>query len=118
MTDTEIKKALECCSMSSYPACRDCPYHDDYVNRDCINKRNADIKDLINRLQAENERLKEVNDSFTDIGKLYSEIKAEAYKEFAEKLKEKLVYEHFFETEVVFLDKIKIDKVLKELVGE
>ena len=53
MTDEQIIKALECCSMGSYPACRDCPYHDDYVNRDCINKRNADIKDLIIREQKE-----------------------------------------------------------------
>lgn len=57
MTDKEIIKALECCSMGSYPACRDCPYHDDYVNRGCINKRNADIKDLINRQKAEIDEL-------------------------------------------------------------
>ena len=42
--------------------------------------------DLINRLQAENERLKKVNDSFTDIGKMYSELKAEAIKDYKERL--------------------------------
>ena len=47
-----------------------------------------------------------------------AEIKADAYKEFADRLKKDLVYEHFFETDVVFLDKIKIDNLLKEMVGE
>lgn len=41
---------------------------------------------LVEQKQAEIERLQKVNDSFTDIGKLYSEIKAEAIKEFAEML--------------------------------
>ena len=105
MTDNEIIKALECCSMGSYPACRDCPYHDDYVNRGCINKRNADIKDLINRQKAEIERLGRENTALMNdsnikaanlewVEKLMSatdkeitEAKAEAIKEFAEKVK-------------------------------
>ena len=45
------------------------------------------------------------------------QIKAEAYKEFVERLKKEMVYEHFFETEVVVLDKIKLDNLLKEMVG-
>ena len=49
-----------------------------------------DIENLINRLQAENERLKKENENFADIGKMYSEIKAEAYKEFAEKAVEQV----------------------------
>ena len=57
MNDNEIVKALECCAMGSYPACRECPYHDQYINRNCIAKRNDDIKDLINRQQAEIEKL-------------------------------------------------------------
>lgn len=39
--------------------------------------------------QAEIERLREESKSFADIGKMYSEIKAEAIKEFAERLKSK-----------------------------
>ena len=42
--------------------------------------------DLVKRQQAEIEKLQKVNDSFTDIGKLYSEIKVEAVKEFADRL--------------------------------
>jgi len=97
MTDSEIIKALECCSMGSYPACRDCPYHDDYVNRGCINKRNADIKDLIKRQKTEIEKLqetgKEAVNCFTRMESLYKikckelEVaKSEAIKEFAEKV--------------------------------
>lgn len=42
--------------------------------------------DLIKRYQAEIERLQKINDSFADIGKLYSEVKAEAMTEFADRL--------------------------------
>ena len=42
------------------------------------------LKEKVESQQAENERLKATIDCFTDIGKLYSEVKAEAYKEFAE----------------------------------
>ena len=119
MTDNEIIKALECCSMGSYPACRDCPYHDDYVNRGCINKRNADIKDLISRQKAEIESarrkaLLEATRKFAGHSDYHGdtilcilkcmaegketetarplnkkEIKTEAIKEFAEKLKKR-----------------------------
>ena len=47
-----------------------------------IRKAEEEIK----RQQEEIDRLKATIDSFTDIGKLYSEIKAEAIKEFAERL--------------------------------
>ena len=41
--------------------------------------------DLINRQKAENERLRKQTGQFADIGKMYSEIKAEAYKECNQK---------------------------------
>ena len=95
----------------------------------------------INSLKEENERVKNLLLRFVDaLGKLKNlddvvnmslipimteenkkireEIKAEAYKEFAERVKEKLVYESFFETNVVFLDASKIDNLLKEMEGE
>lgn len=43
----------------------------------------------INRLKEEVERLENENESFSCLGKMYSEIKSEAYKEFVERLKEK-----------------------------
>lgn len=69
MTDKDIIKALECCSMQSYPACKECPYHDNYSNRECIGLRNTDIKDLINRQQAENERLSSSAKQWEEIAK-------------------------------------------------
>ena len=58
MNENEIITALECCEMQSYPACRECPYHDHYSNGNCISQKNADIKDLIKILKEENEELK------------------------------------------------------------
>ena len=93
MKDNEIIKALECCSMQSYPACKECPYHDNYSKRDCISLRNADIKDLINRQKAEIERLQKaikVQDIMIEQQdyKLKT-AKSEARKEVAERLKKK-----------------------------
>ena len=65
--------------------------------------------DLINRQKAEIEKKQATIDSFTDIGKLYSEIKAEAYKEFAYELKQ---------IPDVAIYKYEIDNLLKEKVGE
>ena len=56
MTDNDIIKALECCSMRTGAACSCCPYHQHYDR--CITKRNADIADLINRQKAESDKLK------------------------------------------------------------
>lgn len=43
----------------------------------------------VKRKDAEIERLQKANESFSCVGKLYSEIKSEARKEFADRLKEK-----------------------------
>lgn len=112
LTDAEIVKALECCIDVNGANCHECPYDEccSYPKStmledalDLFNRLQAENevlkarigvyetcnarKDEANRhLEAENERLKATVDSFTDIGKLYSEIKAEAYKEFAELL--------------------------------
>ena len=91
MTDNEIKKDLQA-AMEWFAE------HGRNTNTAIIGICERAL-DLINRLQAENERLKKSNrnwrrkvqrlretiDGFTEIGKLYSEIKAEAYKEFADK---------------------------------
>lgn len=137
MTDNEIKKALEICASDNL-GCEDgCPY----VTKSNSCSLKKDTLDLINRLQAENlkllsnltslqndltdaeaenERLKKSNEMFADIGKLYSEIKAEAYKEFAERLKieyAKDLYSVSKETGY-FVNRADIDNLLKEMVGE
>ena len=54
MEDNEIIKALECCSKPVGENCKECPLH----LADCLNVNIEGLAlDLINRLQAENERL-------------------------------------------------------------
>lgn len=78
----------------------------------------------IARQQTEIERLqKEVNlvsIQFQDLQERTDEIKAKAYKEFAEKLK-KQCYEDFEESDEMlapYVTEDNIDEILKEMVGE
>jgi hypothetical protein len=72
------------------------------------------LESIINRLQAENERLK------SPFVKMYEQfedkIKAEAYKEFAERLKKAKQYS--IERHENIVPVAVIDWILKELVGE
>ena len=82
MTDKEVIKALECCSNAE--PCENCPYQ-----KQCDETDLAEIAlDLINRKQAEIERLKIENQSLRSAAnscKLhYNEARAEAVKEFVE----------------------------------
>ena len=61
MTDEQIKKSLECCSDELH-CCSVCPCYLQEQNNDyCREDLNKNALDLINRLQAENERLKKEN---------------------------------------------------------
>ena len=100
MNDEQIIKAVDVCKTG---ACRGCPYHV-LGTAGCISILMKDVFGLINRQKAEVERLREENrilshDADTafqeglnenrDLFKKEVEpgIKAEAYKEFAERLK-------------------------------
>ena len=90
---------------------------------DCSANINIDIIDFINRQKSEIERLqKEVNlvsIQFQDLQERTNEVKAEAYKEFAEKLKEKsfkTIRNYGLTKDVV--EVCDIDTLLKEMVGE
>ena len=75
----------------------------------------VELCDFFNRQNAEIERLRKENERFADIGKMYSEIRAEAkseaYREFAERLKKSPSVTNC-ESEWLYLD---IDNLLKEL---
>ena len=87
MKDEKIIEALVCCSSQEYGECKKCPK---YPGEDfCSEKLHAAALDLINRQKAEIERLEKANESFSCMGKMYSEIKSEARKEFAERFKDK-----------------------------
>lgn len=122
LTDNEIVKALELCGDED-ASCEKCPFlKDDF----CKFSLSKNALDLIKSLQAENERLKtdvlakeeEYNDMLeqrNSVEKYLETAKAEAYKEFAEKLK-KESYERIDLTAYVEVN--DIDDLLKELVGE
>ena len=149
LTDSEIVKACKDCL--HYEACKG-TYYSAKCNEDILYDFEGEMyassgcedfkdKDLINRLQVENERLKKEIDNF-DEGKgfiftidgaegyfpvefvkeaikTYLNIKtakAEAYKEFAERLKEKGFFQRLSIIKVVSIE--DIDNLLKELVGD
>ena len=116
MTDNEIIKALECLRGNAFD-CGECPYCSCYP-APCEQQVAKDVLSLINRQKEEIERLKN-RDLHVEVSeKLEREIKAEAVKEFAERLKKEIDIRPTYSREqnkyVVFL----IDNLLKEMVGE
>ena len=117
MNDNEIIKALKMCGNIVVSSCKECSFHIS-CNANCvrnlmrnvldlINRKNADLKqkdteidilirkketlkDEVAELRAEVERLQREQEIFGDIGKLYSEVKAEAYKELANLIERRL----------------------------
>lgn len=90
MNETEIMKALECCQVDSKRDwdCDNCPYNDN------CSQMHKDALDLINRKNAEIDRITKERDNIT---KTYTEVvdawqitRAEAIKEFAVRVKEEL----------------------------
>ena len=125
MGDNEIVKALECCLETSGVNCGKCPYCDNCVTDENTSLMMTDALDLINRLKAEIERLqKAVEDKGGLI--LIETAKSEAYREFADKVKMEAenatcVYEPDrpqADNMVYHISNIRLNKILKELVGE
>ena len=75
-----------------------------------------------NRPQTEIERLQKENNQFADLGKMYSEIRAEAIKEFAElvdkDIEEKLSNSIKEQNPDLYLIHQIVKNRLKEMVGE
>ena len=120
MTDNEIIRALEC---KTHKNCERCTY----LNEICTNLelvRAEHILDLINRQKAEIERLekdskrlKKVQMQLDDATKMYTTIKVEAIKEFADELIKRCSIEvDGYYGEVVWTD--DIDDLVKEMVGD
>ena len=116
MTDNEIIKALECCS-EVYGWClpenrAKCPLYG-YNGEDefCDKHLSKSALGIIKRQKAEIERLQKANESFSCLGKMYSEIKSEARKEFAERLKKEALIDSGYEV----LQIGTINKLLTEM---
>lgn len=130
MTDNEIIKAFRCCYLNE-DECEECPcfkdgHCTDYGDVFTIVKQ---VLDLINRLQAENERLKAEDEkypfkcvmpfnsmvcskSIEDYDRLIGDIGADAIKEFAERLQIRCIKQDGC------LWSSDIGAELKEMVGE
>ena len=136
LTDKEIIKGLEHCKRpTGQHDCDNCPYVDS--RGVCTTNMLNDTLDLINRQQAEIEKQKRKTDvvveNYQNLCDRYIEARAEAIKEFAERLREKaefvgidqegdFLYSEFDEFQlhdsvadvIEFLSKIAI----KEMVGD
>lgn len=111
MTDNEIIKALECCGRES---CLSCPYRDGKCHQG--NPMIRDARDLINRQQAEIERLQKAHRLNLLIQlDIAEKIKSEAIKEFAERFK-RIAGIYQKDTYVIGVD--EFDNLVKEMVGE
>ena len=130
MTDNDIKKAFEECYVNNNATyCGGCPYNISMCDDRLLAR---DIFDYINRLEAENERLKIAEKGTTEMLKFFvsddetyrfllkdaierEKVKQEAYKEFADRLKYRYSVFHTYSGGFV---KMEIDNLLKEMVGE
>lgn len=109
MTDSEIIKALECCKYEYDTKCELCCYNV-YSRTGCRSELRRNALDLINRLQAEIERLKAWENLLK--AEKHSLIKSEAVKEFATKLKGGVPQE----TGVIRCS--NINNLVKEMAGD
>ena len=125
MTDNEIIKALEVCHKCVYGSCPECPLHG---VGGCDSELMKYALNLIKRQKAEIERLEKIEIVFdeiedtinplpfeTDYDKAVKQAKAEAIKEFAERLKEK---ERPTFPLAMVVDISEIDNLVKEMVGD
>lgn len=123
MTDKEIVQALECCLVDG---CDICPCSGE---ASCVRAMADNALALINEQQVvighltmDNRVLKEKRINLFERLEIVSKARADAIKEFAEKLKAKCMtapvsfYENFYKVERVLLE-YEIDEILEEMVG-
>lgn len=112
MTDKEIINNIERCIEND---CDNCTWMEQTA---CKEYMLHDALDLINRQQKLIERLLEEAQVFKDIGKMYSEVKADIRKEFVERLKEITKPFLIKENGLYLLNTQDIKDILEEVVGE
>ena len=118
LTDEEIIKALECC-LCDNSECLQCQ-NKEVCKIEC-DELATKVLDLINRQKSEIERLKgsTVVNNIMESQRIKREAKAEAYKEFAERLKQHKRKIRGFDLNEEFWDYAvlveNIDNLLKEM---
>ena len=119
MTDNEIIKVLECCGKEY--SCEKCALNTWLdKKRDCTGAILVNALDLINRQKEKNESLKVDLAKFSirldNLYKTADEIKSEAIKEFAEKLKGYAIGENGSKEKAYFFVEVQdIDNLIKEM---
>ena len=116
-TDEEIKSSLEV--IATTRNCNECKIRNcKWGTCNCSQITANAALDLINRQKAEIEKLKgsTIVSNIMESQRIKREAKAEAYKEFAEIIKDKWFDNRYDSPDVDFDD--FIDNVLKELVGD
>ena len=115
MTDNEIIKALKYCFTRGFDesTCYECPFYT--ATAKCTEDLRESVLDLINRQNAEIERLREIANHKCQkcVSRTIECAKSEAIKEFAERLKEKLQWDVEFDNKLVF--ESDIDNLVKEM---
>ena len=112
MTDEQIIKALKCCVeddslCADSMACRICPMNNNY---NCTFELRIHTLDLINRQEANAEGL---TNAVKYLNEQVSSAKAEAIKEFAERLKSG-EYKEEYADHLCYM----VDNLVKEMVGD
>ena len=117
MTDNEIMQALKCLCGDEIP-CKDCAYKSDAFA--CRRMTAIDALELIRRQQKEIERLKIEKQSLRSAAVSYkihyNKARAEAIKEFAERLKDNLQWDSGYDDKFAFEN--DIDVLVKEMAGD
>lgn len=134
MTDNDIIKALKCCILSACNCTGGCPYRGTsgkYTGEECWRKVREDVFDLIHRQKAKIERL-ESNLKFVrgtverlrkydeerDVrlhAKLTETARAEAIKEFAERVKDIVDEPALIRGRIIDTIIARIDSLVKEM---
>ena len=107
MTEEKIVKALECCT--TIMDCHNCSYDN---SKNCVCKLLENALDLI---KCKNEMIEGLISGQETLQKYIKTAKAEAIKEFAERLKKYLLLPTAIEMSVVTAS--DIDNFVKEMVG-
>ena len=132
MTDKEIIKALERCSRNKFNDCCGCPcfISDGRTPMQCMSDLMKNALDLINRQQAEIERLKKLLDEEEKKNLIFAKrFYKEGVEEFAERLSNKIINtpSEITETSADYLTGSAkrqleiidyIDEIRKEMVGD
>ena len=119
MTDNDIIKALECCTVcSSIETCGRCPYAECPTRKGCVGEMVKDALDLINRQKAEIERLtEEVNSKYkweNKLDKTIKETESEAIKGFEDKILDLFPADKNHTT----ISRFTVKQIVKEMVGD